>query len=239
VFNRSDYLNITELLGRSWTRGRIDKLLGLPELRGGWAAYYAKSHVEAVEASPEFKAASVDHQRRRSPLPKRIDLLSAIFAVNRSAKRYRDAAQKHYRLRQHGFARNARCEKEELYELKDRGIAAAYIAGRLVYVGVHGRLAIYRGEGYCFHSTIQPRDAVQIEIPFAKEHFLIESRPRTTREPRLCDAVAMLKALPREIVNTFARLDAPRFPQQQHAHRAAFESLEDEEEEELGDEMDD
>jgi tellurite resistance protein len=38
---------------------------------------------------------------------KQVDLLAAIFAVNRSAKRYRDAAETHYRERMHGFARTS------------------------------------------------------------------------------------------------------------------------------------
>jgi hypothetical protein len=44
-------------------------------------------------------------------------VLAALFAVNRSAKRYRDAAQSCYQHSQHGFAKMHRVKKEYLYSL--------------------------------------------------------------------------------------------------------------------------
>lgn len=128
--------------------------------------------------------------------PKDIDVLKAIWAVNKAAKRYRDSGQKHYRHRQHGFAGWARERKEELYDLKDRGIKWAVEAGLLALEGIIHNMAVYRGGGYCFHS---------FEIPEAQwkdlssgpldENIFIESRPRVASEARLKDAEHTIRRL--------------------------------------------
>jgi hypothetical protein len=87
---------------------------------------------------------------------KSIDLLAAFFAVNRSAKRYRDSGQIYYRKRLHGFAGNARSPKKKLYDLKDKRIARAYLDNRIAPVAINGGWVEYRGEGYCFHSSLLP-----------------------------------------------------------------------------------
>ncbi len=94
--------------------------------------------------------------------PVEIDLLKAIFVANKAAKRYRDSAQSNYRQGQHGFAGRARRKKEHLYRLKDRGVVEAYRQGRLSFVGYNGNIGLFRGEGYCLHSTSEGRlkDAV-------------------------------------------------------------------------------
>ena len=93
----------------------------------------------------------------------KIDLLQAIFVANKAAKRYRDTAQANYQSRLHGFAGHSRRTKEKLYALKDAGIAAAYRDGRLSFVGLNGNFALYRGGGYCFHSTLVPVDFELVE----------------------------------------------------------------------------
>ena len=55
--------------------------------------------------------------------PTTIDLLLAVFTVNKSAKRYRNRARSNFSKGQHGFAGHARTTKEHLYALKDKGIA--------------------------------------------------------------------------------------------------------------------
>lgn len=45
-------------------------------------------------------------------------LLASIFAVNRAAKRRRDAAEQRYLATNHGFSGHNRAEKEQLYQLK-------------------------------------------------------------------------------------------------------------------------
>jgi hypothetical protein len=123
-------------------------------------------------------------------------LLAAIFRVNRSAKRYRDAASSCYSKRAYGLATHNRLEKEGLYGLKDRGIVEAYRRGLLQAEGFHGTLCIYRGNGYCFHSTLRP---VGVSLPRIREDdepLFIEAKPRGSGEMKLKDAVTILRELP-------------------------------------------
>lgn len=141
-----------------------------------------------------YRVSDCTPTRRMNTIPPvEIDLLQAIYTVNQSAKRYRDAAQANYRLRQHGFARHSRWTKQVLYLLKDRGIAAAYRQGRLHLEGFNGNLALYRGEGYCFHSTLVPLESEP--EPTCQEPIFVEATPKGTREGRLKDAVYTLNAL--------------------------------------------
>jgi len=93
-----------------------------------------------------FELRETKEARRRNatpkPEPQKIDVLAATFTVNRAAKRMRNASQAHYVGRRHGLAGHNRRRKEELYELKDRGIAACVVAGRLKWIGTHGGLAV-------------------------------------------------------------------------------------------------
>ncbi len=121
------------------------------------------------------------------------NVLAAVFAVNRSAKRYRDAAQSCYQSGVHGFAKMHKERKEELYRLKDNAIVHAYRAGFVVAVGLHGSLTVYRGEGYCFHSPLRPEN-VNLETT-SEEAVFVEAKPRQATEMRLRDAVATLEQL--------------------------------------------
>jgi hypothetical protein len=125
--------------------------------------------------------------------PVQIDLFLAVFTANKSAKRHRDNAQRHYRGRRHGFAGHAKDVKNYLYELKDSGILDAYRQGRLSFVAVHGNLGVYRGEGYCFHSTLVP-EGVTIEEARG-EAFFKEAAPKGKGEARLKDAIHTLEAI--------------------------------------------
>jgi hypothetical protein len=125
--------------------------------------------------------------------PEIIDLLAAIFTVTRSAKRYRNSAQTCYQYGKHGFASNFRKQKEHLYQLKDDGLVAAVRNGRVQAVGTHGRLTVYRGEGYCFHSLLRPKGAVLPEV--GNNPLTVEAKPKATDEPRLKDAVYTLEEL--------------------------------------------
>ena len=63
------------------------------------------------------------------------------------------------------MASSAKQKKDHVYELKTNGVAKAYTEGRLKYEGTHGRLALYRGEGYVFHCTIEPCEEERIDLP--------------------------------------------------------------------------
>jgi hypothetical protein len=120
--------------------------------------------------------------------PVRIDVLAAVWVLNRRAKRCRDLAQAYYQRRAHGFARAAKNEKLELYRLKGQALHHLLAEGRLAVAGHHrfagGHWAeVLRGEGYTFHRPCPAKsDAAAVELGE------IEAKPRGSKEPRLKDA---------------------------------------------------
>lgn len=214
---RDNKLTLTDVLARPhWTRALVDRYLGEPDevrRRYGGGEYYlfALARVERAEKCSGFAR---DVAKRNAPKEIRpCDLLAAIFAVNRAAKRWRDTAQKHYQAGSHGLARTAREKKESLYELKDQGIAAAYTAGRINVVERHAGLILYRGEGYCFHSRLEPMELD--EIPEGDSAPIeIEAKPKGAKEPRQIDAIAHLEALPGVDWCKFLELEAPAIPRE-------------------------
>ncbi len=151
----------------------------------------------------------VPKQQRQSIPPETVDLLAAVFTVNRAAKRYRDTSQSHYQGRRHGLSRVASERKRDLYSAKELGLAAAYKAGRITFCGTHGRLAVYRGEGYCFHSLLIPADVPEETQALTDKTLIIESKPKGVGEARLKDAVFTLKDLPQP--EGFRRSELPDF----------------------------
>jgi hypothetical protein len=124
------------------------------------------------------------------------NILSALFTVNRYAKRCRDAASSYYERRMFGFATTNRERKEMAYLLKDKTLCYALQQGWLVPAGKHGEFTVYRGSGYCFHSLIRPDAEMPDKLSSANEDFMVESKPREATEMRLKDALATLQALP-------------------------------------------
>ncbi len=163
------------------------------------------SRIARLRETTEQLARQAKPQRE----PVRVDLLAAIFAVNRAAKRQRDAASKQYSHRQHGFARTASETKRHLYVLKDVGIAAAVLDGRLAYAGQHARLAVYRGSGYCFHSTLLPSGQPQVHDDDSPL-IMREAKPREAKEALLRDAIFTLEQI-EDRTDEFDTMDLPRF----------------------------
>ena len=188
-----------------------------------------------------FRLSDCEPKQVRREIPAdRIDLLHAVFTVNRAAKRFRDLAQIYYQGEIHGFARTAKNRKEELYRRKDRGIMVAYRDHRLQFVGVHAKLALYRGEGCCFHTTLLPGDAVTPDTADI-DTFFKESALKETNEARLKDACYTLAALPTS-TDGFVRLDSPQFKPRdatfETTHNVCDSSDEEDEEDDEDDEED-
>jgi hypothetical protein len=150
-----------------------------------------------------------DERRKRVPEIRPCDLLPAIFAVNRAAKRHRDSAKEQYEARCHGLAAKAKAHMEYLYALKDRGIALAFQLGLISPIEIHGGLCLYRGKGYCFHSTLAPKS---IDLPRAENDapIAVEAHPQGSKEPLQRDAISKLKSLPNVDEVAFTRLEVPR-----------------------------
>jgi hypothetical protein len=149
--------NKTELKKRGWTESLIRRLL--PQARvekrhsyknGRYTTYlWNEDVILAAENRAEFLNVQAKRKERELKLDthRPVDLLAAVFTVNRAAKRQRDLAQKHYRSRKHGLAASCKQKKDTYYLLKDAGIATAYHAGRLACVNIHANLYLYKGEG--------------------------------------------------------------------------------------------
>lgn len=202
-------------------------------------ALYSRKDAAAVGLKPragalpaeerEWKYGTYPLYRREDLEPKRkvvsippvvVDLLAAIFTVNRTAKRYRDKAAAHYNAAQYGFATAARETKEHLYSLKDRGMVCAYRQGLLRATGTHGPLTYYEGGGYRFHSLLRPSG---VDLPaLSDETIQVEAKPKGKREARLKDAEYTLKQLPALDTQGFVRQSFP--PRRRH-----FEDEEDDE----------
>jgi hypothetical protein len=138
---------------------------------------------------PVYREDQVAPKRQVSPTPPvQIDVLAAVWVINRRAKRCRDLAQAYYRRRAHGFAGAAKDEKLQLYRLQGQALHYLLAEGRLAVAGHHrfpgGHWAeVLRGEGYTFHRPCpEMSDATVVELDG------IEAKPRGNKEPRLKDA---------------------------------------------------
>lgn len=128
----------------------------------------------------------------RHPEPKRVPLLAAVWTVNRTAKRYRDAAMSHYNRDHHGLARLAREKKEMLYRYKAQALHYLAADGTLQHVGHHrfpgNKWAeVLTGAGFTFH-----RPCATPKQASGEARSTIEAKPRGAMEPRLCDAIFTL-----------------------------------------------
>ena len=108
----------------------------------------------AVENALAVKA------ERRARQAANVSVLSAMFTLNRRAKRCRDQAQTFYREQMHGLARNAREEKELLYNLKGQALHYLLLDGQLTggeYQRIRQNWAeVLTGDGYRFHRPCSP-----------------------------------------------------------------------------------
>ncbi|KIL99557.1 hypothetical protein CCC_04073 [Paramagnetospirillum magnetotacticum MS-1] len=140
-------------------------------------------------------------RRRRPPVvPVEVEatpenIAKAIFAVNRAAKRRRDAASATYRRKMYGIAREHAFVKRDYYDLKDRGVALLARIGMAEASDLHGGLWVWKVANYRFHSTLSPKGLTIPEAAADQEEFFAEAKPVERGEMRLADAVALLKKL--------------------------------------------
>jgi hypothetical protein len=134
-----------------------------------------------------YREDQVEPKRRAAP-PKQIDILAAVWVINRRAKRCRDLASTHYATGTHGLTAAVKQEKLELYRMKGQALHYLHSEGRLTIVGYHrfpgGNWAeVLHGSAYVFHRPCPAQasgTAAEIEE--------IEAKPRRSKEPRLKDA---------------------------------------------------
>jgi hypothetical protein len=131
-------------------------------------------------------------QKRQKIEPQEIDILAAIFTVNRASKRYRDVALNHYNNNRHGLSKYSSSVKKQLYDLKDRGLKYAYYAGLISCVGKQGDLYLYTGQGYVYHSPLYPTN-IDI-VTLSEDNISVQSKLKTEKY-RLTDAIYTLQQL--------------------------------------------
>ena len=151
--------------------------------------------------------------RKSKRMPKPLtDIILAIREISRAAHRERDAAEEAYSQSRYLLASNSKSRKNNYYNLKDRGIVAAYKSGTLRYVGQSPQgLAVYEyGSGgmSCFHSTLHPAG---VERPLVEGHpeILEVAAKDKIAGVSIQRLVATREALP-EMTDGFIRVDPPR-----------------------------
>jgi hypothetical protein len=149
--------------------------------------------------------------------PQAVDVLAALWTVNRAAKRRRDAAQACYQGRAHGFARAHKRTKAEYYRLKSQALHHLLAEGRLRIAGYHvfagGNWAeVVQGEGYTFHRPCPPQEGKAVQLDG------IEAKPRGREEPRLKDALHTIK----EYLDGKPEADCYEWPAPDHPARNRF-----------------
>ena len=164
---------------------------------------------------------TIPKKKRHNKEPELIDdFLLALFVVNRAAKRQRDNARKYYMHEMYGLATYAKNEKEWLYNYKNKGMGYAIKNGLVVYVGHHGELAFFKGQGYSFH---QPDFSVNNRIQLTNEEIFVESKPRSKEEPRLKDCIYTIqKTLQAEKQRIINRINEEKLIRGYHHEAAHF-----------------
>ncbi len=156
--------------------GPICKRLGIPFAKAivGKKVFRKRGTPHTASVCSGIVIKAIDEQNIRKALEERVakkkartarlSVLSAIFTLNRRAKRCRDLAQHYYQENMHGLAGKHKREKERIYLLKGQVLAHLLVEERLKVTGVHqfqgGNFAeVLEGEGYRFHRPCpQPDD---------------------------------------------------------------------------------
>jgi hypothetical protein len=176
-------------------------------------------------------------QRREHKVaePNLLPLLLALWAVNRAAKRQRDAARKLHAARAFALASLAKERKKELYWLKSQALHFAILDGMLTVAGYHRFeydhwAEVLIGDGYSFHRPCKPPpDTSSADSKMLEQ---IDAKPRCVGEPRLLDAKYTLEKFldGKPTVSTYSWLKPDR-----ERPRICIPATFDEEEDEVDD----
>jgi hypothetical protein len=178
--------------------GPTFKRLGIPFAKAivGKKVFRKRGRLQTGSICSGIVIRAIDEQNIRSALDERLakkkartarlSVLSAIFTLNRRAKRCRDLAQLYYQANMHGLAGKYKREKERIYVLKGQVLAHLLVEERLKVTGVHqfqgGNFAeVLEGEGYRFHRPC-PQPAAPETVILLES---IESKPKESSEPTI------------------------------------------------------
>lgn len=147
----------------------------------------SESHARLVEALTQ-------KSKQREKKIEKLSVLTALFTLNRRAKRCRDSAQTYFQNGMHGFAGKMKREKERIYYLKgqvlEHLVRAGILTGGEFHRFEHGNWAeVLEGDGFRFHRPAPP----QVESPDVKQLESIEAKPKSAKEPTLDVAYEIVK----------------------------------------------
>lgn len=177
--------NQSELVAQGWTKTAIERFLPEPEVRFGgkgnreyityiWPGevvvaarnsergreYFDRLDARRKVAALQEEKALAERQKRLRKIAAKIHLVDAIREVSRAAHQERDKAQKYHQLKEYEKATASKKRKDQLYSMKERGIAAGYKRAELRYAGSSAQgMAVYvygKGGLSCFHSRLHP-----------------------------------------------------------------------------------
>lgn len=150
-----------------------------------------KAHVNGAYVVYGVYSEDQTEPRRRVTVreAEQIDLLAAVWVINRHAKRCRDAARHAYDIDNHGRASGFSARKAKMYDLKSQVLHYLVTEGRLMIGGFHkfGSLwaEVLHGEEYTYHRPCPPPET-DIDAKLLDD---VEAKPRGAKEPRLKDAL--------------------------------------------------
>ena len=204
----------------AWTEVAIKKFLPAPTTEERYShingrfrvRLFTLADVVTAEESQAFAVHKTNYlsRQRKKNETKELPLIDAIREASRSAHRWRDRASERWNGNSRRSAGTASQTKRHWYDLKDKGVVAAYEQGLLRYAGQTSQgLAVYEyGSGgmSCFHSTLHPAGA---ERPLVDGHPEILTVPAKDQEHRLADVEHTLSSLPEIDSQKYSRSAAP------------------------------
>jgi len=173
-----------------------EAIVGFDEYRSRCYSPIKDGVVVSARSAPKLLAAIAARDertlQRTQDSVRNLDVLAALFTLNRRAKRCRDLARKYYDAGMHGLAGAMRHEKERIYRLK--GQALHYLAeeGRLGISGFQrfdddNWSELLAGDGYSFH---RPCAAQSGEVQVRDD---IEAKPKGAKEPTMAVAFEVVE----------------------------------------------
>ncbi len=160
IYDTMEILGLTQYQARKLaSQGKLEKIGEMYgdtcRSAGGRKTYFMYSIPSIIRASGErIKVKTYDVE------PTDMNLVSALYLINKSAKVSRDTKWKAYAEGKHGVCHAAKTRAEKLYALKDRAMKKMVEEGKMRFVGVHDQkmgglhvayLDKYAMEGFSFH----------------------------------------------------------------------------------------
>ncbi len=95
---------------------------------------------------------------RKTYPPKQVDLLKAIWSIQQTAERYRQASKTAHATGNHKRARGFAKRRSNLLARAELGLQHAIAMELVVHLGCRGKVHRYGNQGYLFRTRISPPD---------------------------------------------------------------------------------